>query len=88
VGRDRYRRRHPAARHKPAARRRPPSTSQRIVSWGTAAVAVVFVLWFIDARAGLLGRHGSPLLAMLVDSGLVTVVALALAIRARRREKP
>jgi hypothetical protein len=85
VGRDRYRRRHPAAQRKPAARRRPPSASQRVVSWGVAAGAVILVLWFLDARAGLLGRHGSPLLAVLVDAVLVIAVGLALAIRAKRR---
>jgi len=46
---------------------------------------VIFILWFVDARSGLLKPHGSPLLALLIDVAVVAVAALALAISRARR---
>jgi len=48
-------------------------------------LVVIFMFWFVDTRSGLLRPHGSPLLALLIDVGVVAVVALAVAVRRARR---
>jgi EamA domain-containing membrane protein RarD len=48
-------------------------------------LVVIFVFWLADTRSGLLRQHGSPLLALLVDAGVVAVVALAVVLRRTRR---
>ena len=86
MGRSRYRRRHPPharRRHPPGGK--PPTTSERLLTWATAVLVVIVVFWLADTRSGLLRQHGSPLLALLVDAGVVAVVALAVVLRRTRR---
>jgi len=74
----------PAQRRR-SSRRRPPKTTERLLAWGTGVLVVIFMFWFVDTRSGLLRPHGSPLLALLIDVGVVAVVALAVAVRRARR---
>ncbi len=83
MSRSRYRRRHPPAKRRP--RKTPATTAEKLLTWGTIALVVLAVLWFVDARSGLLRPHHSPLPALLIDLGVVAAVTVALAVRAARR---
>ncbi len=86
MGRRRFRRRHQllAQRRRPP-RKRPPTATERLLAWGTAALLAIFIFWFVDTRSGLLRPHRSPLLALLIDVGVLAVVALGVALRKARR---
>jgi uncharacterized membrane protein len=80
LGRRRYRRRHP-----PSPRRRSPRATHRLFGWVAAVPIIVPVFWFADTRSGLLKPDGSPLLALLIDIGVVAVAALVVTVRRVRR---
>lgn len=84
MGRSRYRRRHVPTRHREQPET-PLTPMERLFRWGSAAVVVALILWFADVRSGLLRAFGSPLPALLIDAGVVAVVAIVLAIRRMRR---
>jgi len=80
LGRSRYRRRHP-----PSPRRASPRPTHGLLGWLAAVPIIVLVFWFADVRSGLLKRGGSPLLALLIDLGVVAVLALVVTVRRIRR---